>query len=299
MIICTYNRAELLARALGSLAGQSVSRDEYEVVVVDDGSEDETAGVCARARGEIGVLRYVSIPANVGLGWARNVGVEAARGDMILFMDDDCIAEEGWVERMREGLAREPIVSGAVAPSARGYLALCHHIAEFHGTMPGQKGGPRDFIAGASMGFRRSVLAELGGFRRTRCCAEDIDLILRAREKGYRPMFLPEAVVTHDPGRTSLSSLFSYAATHAAAMIHLRNDYREVLRTPFVLRRWWLVPLAAPVIALRVTAGIYMGNRSLLRFAWTAPVVFALKLAWCVGAAQGLLKDDVEGRDDG
>ena len=62
------------------------------------------------------------------------------------------------------------------------------------------------------------------------------------------------------------------------------------MRTPFVLRSRFLIILAAPLIALRVTFDIYMGNYCLRRVVHTLPIVYALKLAWCWGAACGLGK---------
>jgi hypothetical protein len=106
--------------------------------------------------------------------------------------------------------------------------------------------------------------------------------------KGYRIFFAVDAIITHDPARTSLTSIFRYSTDHASHTITLRNKYRKLMRTPFVLRSEVLVLLAAPLIALRVTLGIYMANLRLLRFIHTAPVVYALKLAWCWGAARGL-----------
>lgn len=288
VVICTYNRARLLERVLRSLTKQSLSPDEFEVVVVDDGSSDDTCEVCGAMLEELPNLRYVSTGANGGLSKARNVGVGEARGDYILFTDDDCIAEDRWVERMRDALASCEIAAGSVASPTKSYLKLCHNISEFHPFMPGRREGLKEFIAGANMGFRRSALEKLRGFGEGTDPVDDMELILRARTRGYGIYYVPEAVVTHDPERTTLSSIFGYSAEHASKTILLRNEYRSLLRTPFVLR-WPLLLLAAsPLIALRVTLGIYLSNRRLARLLATAPVVFALKLAWCWGAWRGL-----------
>jgi GT2 family glycosyltransferase len=154
--------------------------------------------------------------------------------------------------------------------------------------MSGRKAGPVEFIAGSNMGFRKSVLKELNGSQEGRRCAEDMELILRARLKGYRIYFVPDAVVTHDHDRTTLAKILKYSLEHASVTILLRNQYCSLLRTPFVLRSPALILMAAPVIALKVTAGIYMSNLHLAKYFWTAPMVFALKLAWCWGAACGL-----------
>ena len=288
IIICTYNRAPLLKRVLRSLTKQSLPLNQFEVIVVDDGSQDETAHVCEVMVGEMPNLRYVSTGTNLGLAKARNVGFKAARGDYILFTDDDCIADRRWVERMREALVLNEIAAGAVASPTESFLKLCHNIAEFHPFMPGQKEGQREFIAGANMGFQRSALDDLNGFKDKTNPSEDMELILRARMKGYRAYFVPDAMVEHDPDRTTLASIFKYAAQHAAQTVILRNRYRSLLRTPFILRSPALLLAAAPAIALKVTSGIYIRNPRVAKLLYTAPMVYALKLAWCWGAARSL-----------
>jgi GT2 family glycosyltransferase len=260
------------------------------VIVVDDGSGDETAGVCEMMRRELPNMRYISADTNMGKSRSANLGIRLARGDYVLFTDDDCIAHEDWVERLSAALDREPIVAGAVASPVSNYIKLCHNIAQFHAFMPGRKAGLVEFIAGANMGFQRSVLEGLNGFRTDLKTSQDMEFILRAREKGYRVYFVPDAVVTHDHDRTTLATVFRYSSEHAAATILLRNQYQSLLHTPFVLRSPAMILAVSPLIALKVTAGIYIQNPSLAKLFWTAPLVYALKLAWCWGAAQGLRK---------
>jgi GT2 family glycosyltransferase len=293
VIICTYNRASYLRRMLEVLREQTLGPEDFEIIIVDDGSRDTTARVCAEMRGRLPNLKYVRNEKNRGLAASRNRGLDIAAGNHILFSDDDCLPSAEWVERLSSALTHEPIVSGAVASTATNFLRLCHNIAQFHAVMPGSRpAGKREFFAGANMAFRRSVFDELGGFDKDALLCEDTELILRARERGYSPMFFPDAVVTHIPHRNNLSSIFSYAVRHASATIHLRNRYRLLLKTPFVLRSPSLILVFAPVIALKVTLSIYLRNPQLLRWPATIPVVLALKFAWCWGAARGLKKGE-------
>ena len=140
VILCTYNRARLLERALCSLSRQSISPDHFEVIVVDDGSHDDTETVCKKMFNELSNLRYVSMGSNSGTSSARNLGITASVGDYLLFTDDDCIVAENWVECMADALDKEPIVAGAVASPIKNYFQLSHNIAQFHAFMPGAKG---------------------------------------------------------------------------------------------------------------------------------------------------------------
>jgi GT2 family glycosyltransferase len=288
VVICTYNRARLLERALHSLARQTLLPEHFEVIVVDDGSVDNTAGVCDKMRSRMPNLKYISTGNHISLSHARNIGIGEASGNYLLFTDDDCIAAEDWVGCMIAALDRMEIAAGAVANTAKNYFTLSHNIAQFHAFMPGGKAGPIKFIAGANMGFRRSVLEELGGFQTERKYAGDMNFILRARAKGYNAFFVPDTVVIHDPDRTSFRSIVKYSADHASVTILLRNRYRSILHTPFILRSPALLLITAPIIALKATAGIYLGNPQIAKLFWTAPMVYLLKLAWCWGAARGL-----------
>jgi GT2 family glycosyltransferase len=233
-------------------------------------------------------IKYRAAGRNTGIGSAANMGVQSAKGEYLIFTDDDCIAREDWAELMRDALMKYPLVAGSVKSPTSNFVKLCHNIAEFHPFMPGRKAGPTDFIAGANMGIRRSLYEEVKGFREADSLAPDMHFILKARQAGYQIRFVPEAVVTHDHTRTSFSSIFKYSADHASNTILLRNKYRLLMNTPFVLRSPALLLAAAPVIALKVTSGIYVNNINNAKFIWTSPVVYALKLAWCWGAARGL-----------
>ncbi len=288
IIICTYNRASLLQRVLLSLSRQTLDAEQFEIIVVDDGSTDNTAEVCEAMGHEMPDIKYVRIERNTGLGNAANLGVQSAKGDYLIFTDDDCIARKDWAKNMRDALRKYPLVAGSVKSPTSNFIKLCHNIAEFHPFMEGRKAGSIDFVAGANMGFRRSLFEELKGFPDGHVFSPDMQFILKARQAGYQICFVPEANVTHDHERTSLSGIIRYSVDHASETIHFRNRYRLLLHTPFIFRSPWLILAAAPVIALKVTAGIYLGNIKNVRFLLTAPVVYVLKLAWCWGAARGL-----------
>jgi len=290
VIICSRNRGERLCRALTSLNEQTVPANRFETIVVDDASEDDTRERVSALAPSMPNLRLVTLTERTGLAGARNAGVASCTAPYLLFTDDDCVPSGDWVSRMRAALETEGIVAGAVGSFERGYFALCHDVAQFYAFLPCREAGRVQFIAGANMGIRREVLERVGGFRRTTPHAEDMEFILRAREAGYSPWFAPDAVVVHDHRRTSFSDVIGYAANHAESTVHLRQQYRDLLRTPRVLRSPALLLAASPLIALKVSAGIFLNGNGMSRFWRTAPVVYLTKLAWCVGAARGLRK---------
>lgn len=288
VIVCTHNRSHSLKRTLHSLANQTLGAEAFEVVVVDDGSDDATLEVCDTMQGRMSNLTAVSTGKNMGLGTARNVGLGHVRGGSVLFTDDDCIPDKTWVGCMASALRDHPIVAGAIESPRDNLARLCHNIAEFHPFMPGRKSGDRDHIAGANVGFRRWVLEEIGGFEEGRRMAEDMELIIRARMAGHRAFFAPRAKVIHNADRMRFKEIFQYSSRHAKTTIVLRNRYQDFLRTPTILKSSALLMLFAPLMSLKVVMEIYLRNRTLLPLLWTAPVIYGLKLAWCWGASQGL-----------
>src|SRR5262245_52428129 len=105
VILCTYDRARILERALESAAALVLpSSIEWEVLVVDNNSTDQTQSVIADfCRRYPGRFRYL-FEAQQGLCHARNAGVREARGEIIAFMDDDAMAEPGWLNNLTAGL---------------------------------------------------------------------------------------------------------------------------------------------------------------------------------------------------
>jgi glycosyltransferase involved in cell wall biosynthesis len=289
VIVCTYNRAALLGRLLEALAGQTATPDSFEIIVVDDGSTDNTAEVCRSMMERMPRMKTITMSGNSGLSAAGNSAVNEARGRFLLFTDDDCIPDPHWVEKMCETLKDSPIAAGAIASPASNYFKLSHNIAQFYPFMPGQKARQLDFIAGANMGFQRRVVEDIGQFR-VDTVIPDMEYILRAREKEYIIAYAPQALITHDPPRVAFGDVLRYAAAHASHTILMRLQHREMLRTPFILFSPLFILLAAPLLALKVTAGIYLGNRQLLKHPATIPTVYLIKLAWCWGAARGLIK---------
>lgn len=294
VILCTYNRARLLERALRSLARQTAAPDEFEIVVVDDGSTDGTAEVCSRAGRDMPNLRYVALGRNCGLAAAANRGIRTAKGRLLLFTDDDCIAQKDWVKCLAAPLERYCITVGAIRSPISNYTKFCHNISQFHPFMCRRTEGWARSIAGSNIGIRRSLLEEMGGFDET-SRVPDMEFLFRAWSRGHRVRFVPQALIVHDPDRTSLAAVLRVASEHASQTILLRNRFGDFLKTPFVLRSPELILLMAPLIALTATLRVYWSNRALVPYFWTAPLIYAQKLAWCWGASQGLRREPLAG----
>ena len=212
VVVCTRNRGAALAECLRSLAGQALVARGLEVVVVDNGSTDGTAQLLAAWAAEAGERTVVTEPV-AGLSRARNRGIEASRGDVVLFLDDDAFAPRGWVAAHLAAYADRPevvAVGGPVVltwPDGRpAWLAprLEHWFSALDlgdTAMEFPRGhGPH----GTNMSVRRAALIDAGGFSprlgrrgRSLLSSEERDLFERVWARGGHIRYEPAALILH------------------------------------------------------------------------------------------------------
>jgi len=192
--LCTYNRARLLERVLEALFDQTVPDDAYEVVLVNDGSPDDTSATIERARGLARCTFTVVEQPNAGLARARNAGIARSRGDRIAFIDDDVLptpvfAAEHLASDARHG---DVIVRGAVI-NTESFDALPVPV-----WTPANYSG--NYFWTSNVSLRRARLERAGGgFDEsfTEYGWEDIELGMRLRALGTRAVFNRYAVAFH------------------------------------------------------------------------------------------------------
>jgi glycosyltransferase involved in cell wall biosynthesis len=191
VVIPARDGALTLPPLLESLQRQTLGEGLYEVLVVDNGSRDDTATV-ARSHG----ARVIE-EAKPNRAGARNAGVRAAHADLIAYTDADCVADPGWLEAMRDALGEHEIVAGHVSvttgrpPNAVERFEALWRFNQEQWINDG-------WAATANLGVRRSVHDEIGGFDTAyRHIAEDADYCLRAGRRGHALAFAPGAVIDH------------------------------------------------------------------------------------------------------
>ena len=174
VIVCTYNQAGYLRKALTSLSGQTLPPNSFEVLVIDNGSSDDTREV-AEAFRHIKHLRFIRDPV-LGLSHARNTGWRAARGRLVAYMDDDAVASPHWAERIlrrfHDFSPRPGSVGGKVTPiwEAKRPQWLTREL-ERHLSLVDWMDAPMRledgglYLAGTNVSYRRDLLEQSGGFR--------------------------------------------------------------------------------------------------------------------------------------
>jgi glycosyltransferase involved in cell wall biosynthesis len=209
VIVCTHNRADILERCIDAIAREL--EDECEIVVVDSASTDDTGSVIGQLQGRWPMLRHEHL-AESGLSRARNHGIEVARGDVLLFLDDDAEPRPGWF-RALIGAFDDPNVAGAGGPSQLVWPGgepswateeQCTLFSAFDLGGPGRFFEPGHHPFGVNMAVRREWAEKLGGFssglgRRGASLLSNEELVFFARlaELGGRSWYEPGAQVLH------------------------------------------------------------------------------------------------------
>lgn len=191
--LCTYNRAHLLGRVLEACFEQTIDAAEYEIVLVNDGSTDDTAAVIAQAKERATCALTVIEQANSGLAHGRNAGIAAARGERIILIDDDILPVPRFVEehlRSHAEHARD-IVRGAVI-NTESFDALPPPVYSL-------KNYSGNFFWTSNVSVPLATLREAGGFNESfsEYGWEDIDVGLRLRARGLKSFLNPKAMVFH------------------------------------------------------------------------------------------------------
>ena len=172
-----------------------MSRDRYEVIVVDDGSTDRTAEV-ARRYG----VRLIRQP-NAGPAAARNQGVQVSQGDILLFTDADCAPTPDWIERLIEPLHASEVAGAKGVYRTRQRELVARFVQlEYEDKYARMSCRDRiDFVDTYSAAYRRHVFLANGGFDTVfpTASVEDQEFSFRLARKGYRLLFAPRAVVYH------------------------------------------------------------------------------------------------------
>jgi cellulose synthase/poly-beta-1,6-N-acetylglucosamine synthase-like glycosyltransferase len=204
LIICTRDRCRQLARCLDSIRDITFERD-WELIIVDNGSIDETATVVRDVIDTTAIqIRYVFEPKS-GKSNALNTALGIARGEILVFTDDDCYPAPDWLIRVWSAF-EDPMV-GYVCGRILLHDPADHPITINESTTPLTFAG-RSFInagavIGANMAFRRRVLLEIGGFDPLFGpgslieAAEDADAAGRASARGWKGQYRPEIIVRH------------------------------------------------------------------------------------------------------
>jgi len=213
--ICTYDRYDLLAKAIASLTEQDIAAKDYEILVIDNSPDHEKSTKISKSYSKISNLRW-EIEATPGLSNARNVATGLARAPIIAFMDDDAIAAPSWLAALLSVFTEfgdeARVVGGRVDPiwgverpawlpdSLLGYVS----VVDWGGVARFAADG--EWVAGTNIAFRVAALKEIGGFPihlgrkqggQALLSNDESDVVEKMAAKGDRLIYAPGAIVEH------------------------------------------------------------------------------------------------------
>ena len=257
VIVPVFNRPDEVDELLGSLARQTLK--DFEVIIVEDGSETPCKDVCDKYAGILDLHYYYK--ENSGPGQSRNYGAERAKGQWLIVLDSDVVLPDGYLESIEHS---EDISAWGGPDRAHESFtpvqkAISYAMTSFF-TTGGIRGGKtkldKFFPRSYNMGIRREVYSELGGFSRMRF-GEDIDFSYRIVEAGYKTALIPEAWVWHKR-RTDLRKFFRQVYNSGIARINLEKRHPGTLKLVHLLPAVFTVGVI--VLALLFVAGLLMSS---------------------------------------
>jgi GT2 family glycosyltransferase len=237
VIIPTYNRCAVLASCLAALEQQSLAKERFEVIVIDDGSTDGTGRLCQGVSMSFPLV-YLR-QSNAGAGAARRLGSEVARGKyLLLFNDDTLAAPELLAEHLRAQHEYAPkkcaVLGDFRYPTEAGKRALTWFLATRPFLFPQvnmKAGFYREswyFIA-SNLSIRREAVLGVGSFDPRFRVAEDTELGARLEQKGYRIRYHPRALAWHDHLKFTSADLLKRARAYAPADLLLFKKHPRLL----------------------------------------------------------------------
>lgn len=250
IIIPTFNGASRISNCLDALLKQTAGGD-VEILVVNDGSTDNTAGVVTLYSG----IRLIS-QGNAGPAAARNRGASEARGAIILFTDDDCVAMPDWLDAMIEPFDDPEVVGakGVYRTHQRRLVARFVQIEYEDRYRLMADLDCIDFIDTYSAAFRRNRFLEMTGYDTSFpvACAEDIELSYRMSARGWKMKFASSAIVYHthpDTLSRYLKKKYKFAFWRVLAVRKNPSKAVKDSHTPQLMKLQLLFPPALLVAA--------------------------------------------------
>jgi glucosyl-dolichyl phosphate glucuronosyltransferase len=209
VIVCTYNRSKLLQQCLDSLIKQTALPDTFEIIVVDNNSQDNTKSVAETFSKKYPqfTLKYL-IEKEIGLSKARNTGYKNANGEYVAYIDDDAKALDNWVESILKVIqeTKPKIFGGQIYPFYATEKPNWFKDEYETRTNGGENRYLKDneFLSGSNIIILKSLLTELGGFNPSlgmkgakQAYGEETQLQIDCRKKGIQIYYCPEIIVEH------------------------------------------------------------------------------------------------------
>lgn len=286
IIIPSYNSKDKIGDCLDSIMRQK-SACSYEIIVIDS-SNDGTAEFIKNIYPSVKLIEGSS---RVFPGQARNIGIKASKGNIIISTDSDCIADAGWLESIVSIFAKRKelrIMGGAIINGTPGnIIGTTEYLVEFNEFTPFQAKHNVDILPTCNICFRREIFEEYGYFDNT-IKGSDTLFTRKLFEKGERIYFTPEFKVYHK-NRTSLNKILKnqYELGVGSAQVRLKKEMVGSVFTKMPL----LIPFLPFIRFIRIGNRLLHQNIKLFcKFLLVMPIVFLALFSYTLGFLDGAMR---------
>jgi len=288
IIIPSYNSETTIEKCLDSLQNQSY-QDKYEIILVDS-SQDRTPDIVVK---EYPRVKMIHLDQKTDPGAARNIGVKEAKGDLIVFIDSDCVAEQDWLERM--AAAHESfynVVGGSVShhPDRDGLAARAGYISEFREFIPQRPKREVAHIAACNISYRKAIFEKYGFFSGKYYPQEDLVFNTHLVAAGEKILFDPEIRVHHHT-RSRMRDFLQHQTM--IGTITARVLKVVPLEGSWIVRRPTLALFLLPVLPLvkffrTLRVFLKFQPETIVKHPLVLPVFVLGLILWVVGFARGI-----------
>jgi len=278
IVIPTHNSASTIDRCINSLNAQSYHREKYEIIIVDDGSKDKTIELAKKA----GVDKIIETEPCFQ-GKARNIGVKNSKGDFVAFIDSDCLAKEGWIKAVFDGLSSKGAITGPIENgNPQSHVAWVEYLVEFGGWSQYREQSFVPFFPGCNGACKKDDFLRAGGFVESEA-SEDVLFGISLRRAGINLRFIPEMQVLH-LCRTSLKNVLKNMEKLGRYFVKARRK-EPTLPYSFILRNRIFLPSIFVGKTIK-TAKYAIHTKKIGRFLFLFPLILLATSSHCLGACK-------------
>ncbi|MBI5788102.1 MAG: glycosyltransferase [Candidatus Schekmanbacteria bacterium] len=245
IIIPSYNSAGTIADCLSSLLNQKTER-QLEIIVVDS-SQDQTPRI---VRDKFPQVRLIHLGQKTDQGSARNIGTKTASGDILFFIDSDCIAPPDWIEQMLAGHSQGYSAVGGpiVNANPESLISYAGYLLEFNDLLPPKSGMEVNHLPSGNVSYRREILEKGGGFpAASGYYLEDLLFNNRLSQTGVKMWYDPKIPMAH-VHRSTWRDFIRHQIVYGKSNVHLLRHTR--MQGAFIARHPYLCLPLLPLLPI-------------------------------------------------
>jgi len=274
VIVPTYNREKLLTKCLDSLINQKYPANQYEIIVIDDGSTKENYKVVENFKKKFPNMHYFKIK-NSGSSVARNLGLQKAKGQFLTFTDDDCVVEERWLKKIEEAFEKTnaDAIGGSVINPTNSYIAWANYLLKFSSLLPkGKINFTKDIIT-ANASYKHKAIENTKFPEYIKVASyEDSLFNFSLYKKGKKILFCPHIIVKHHTWDNNYGLKKFFRIQKKSAIGFISGGYKVHGKSGKLLMKIKILNLLCPGFIYSFKKSLKSGY--LLRFIYCFPLIF-------------------------